>query len=177
MQGTWHFQAQKIDHTRFLTTRWRELGGPYSTAKVRSYKVSPSTNIPLHAFPEVPLCQYAGFLSQHLSNINVVSMVTTAANTFEPVSSSLCHVLQLQLKNVFQGAFPMQVQQLCPWPVPMSPTLEVPVTSLCWTCRSALSNYPTSPFTGRTSAASSRGTWLSSPWWWLWSMLVRISQP
>lgn len=67
----------------------------------------------------------------------------------------------------------MLVQPLCPWPVLMSQTLEVPVVSHFWTRPCALSNYLTSPCTGMTSVASSRGTLSSSRWWWLWSTLVR----
>lgn len=67
----------------------------------------------------------------------------------------------------------MLVQPLCPWPVLMSQTLEVPVVSHYWTRPCALSNYLTSPCTGMTSVASSRGTLSSSRWWWLWSMPVR----
>lgn len=66
--------------------------------------------------------------------------------------------LQLRPKNAFRGAFPTQVQPSCPWRALTSPTPGAPVASLCWTCRSARSSCPTSPCTGRTSAASSRGT-------------------
>lgn len=142
MRETWRIQAQKRDHSRFLTRTWRESGGPCSTAKARWYKVC-------------------------------IEFVTTVPGPFEPVYSPLSRVLQLLPRSVFRGAFPTQAQPSCPWPVLMCPTLEAPVTSPFWTCPSALSNYLTSLFTGRTSGASSRGTSLSSPWWWLWSTLVR----
>lgn len=86
--------------------------------------------------------------------------------------SSIISVTSQQQRSACRGESPTPAPPSCPWPAATSQTLEAPAASCSLTCPCALSNYLTSPCTGTTSAASSRETSLSNPWWWLWSTPV-----